>query len=112
MGSTSTSKSWGTPRNNCQVSADCAGVSAGSQVDGERHVAIRSQIPADSVELIAFDAGNLDALPGKPSRLPGLTLRAPRQQRVMPREEEEPMLGKRPHFEHRAILHLFELLGL
>src|SRR5271163_2353807 len=87
-------------------------MSARSQIEGERDIAIGEHVPPDAVKLIAFYARNLDSLPGEPQSLPCLARRSPCQHGMMSHEEKQLLTGEWAHLQHRAILDLLEFLRL
>lgn len=53
------------------------------QVDGEGDVGVGEQVPACSVEEVAFDADDGDAFRGEACGLPGFAVGSPGEQGVM-----------------------------
>src|SRR5580698_9517546 len=82
------------------------------QVDGEGHVFVSDQVPPQSAERVADDVGDFDTLPGKPLRLPCLSIAPPSEDGVVSDEEQQLLFFERADTQHRTIGNLAPLLWL
>src|ERR1700744_1288296 len=82
------------------------------QIDGEEHVFVGHQVPAQAAERVANDVCDLDTLPGKPLRLPCLSLTPPGKDGVVSDKEQQLLLFERADTQHRTIGNLAPLLWL
>src|SRR6185437_6024207 len=71
-----------------QKLSEIARVLAGSQVYGERNIAVSHHVPTYAMKCLAFNAGNLHAFGREPGCFPRFSICAPGSNGVMPGEEQ------------------------